>query len=205
MNSLTLSSIRNRIGRRDGNEFKRESRAFHKYWREDDPGNVSTLVEYESKGAANKRNAVLHAIDCYDGPMLDVVAFFCHGTWNKLDGAFSVEHARHLAGALAPHCDCQIDVVLYACLCGKRSDGFAVALAKAFEDHEIDATVWGHQTAGHTTWNPMLDVCMSGGWLRNVARTWKERRKLRKWLKTGDNRFRIPAMFLEEIRQEALA
>jgi hypothetical protein len=91
---------------------------------------------------------------------LDVLAIFGHGTPTRL---LATGHEMGHVGALedaiveAEVEDGPVSILLYACLTGRGRTGFADALADWLPaDH-----VWAHSTAGHTSWNPYVEL--SGG------------------------------------------
>jgi len=203
MNSLIIASTRNRLLMHDGDEFGREADACWRTWSK---RGDSQIVKYDAKGGVRKRDAVAHIFDIYDGPPLDAIAFFCHGMPRSLDNAWNMKNVKRLAAAMAPHCSSCVDVVLYACSCGKYSNGFGVELSERLDCLEVDATIWAHTTAGHTSRNPNVVICHPCGELQRVfPAANKAQRKL--WaaaLREGDFRFRFPLMFEHDIVREVI-
>lgn len=154
MKTLAICTTKNKIGRHDGDEFKRECDRFCKihngqalYYRREFPGRRRQLCETFLRSAGK-----------LGGPV-DAVAFFGHGGASQL---YCTGHARRhipqLAEALRSclRLDRQVYVLLYACLTGKGF-GFADSLDVALEGRGINVRTIAHTTAGHTTWNPSTE------------------------------------------------
>jgi hypothetical protein len=90
---------------------------------------------------------------------LDVLAVFGHGTPSRLvltgHGMAQVDDLVDAIVEAEPWDDHEpLTIVLYACLTGRGRTGFADVLADRLPaDH-----VWAHSTAGHTTWNPYVEL-----------------------------------------------
>lgn len=86
-------------------------------------------------------------------PALDVLAIFGHGTASNL---LVTGHgpAQVLGLAEAIHASGAKTVVLYACSTADGRAGFADELAAALPG----VNVWGHTSAGHTSWNPNTEL-----------------------------------------------
>jgi hypothetical protein len=84
---------------------------------------------------------------------LDVLAVFGHGTSSSLL-VTGHGHAQVLELAMAIHASGAKTVVLYACSTASGRAGFADELADALPG----VNVWGHTSAGHTSWNPNTEL-----------------------------------------------
>jgi hypothetical protein len=108
------------------------------------------VIEYPGR-ASDRRRAVEDAIRRTPG--LDALAVFGHGVPSKLIATgHGMGTVDGLAAALESVACTQI--ILYACLTGRGTTGFADALADALPW----AHVWAHSTAGHATWNPYVEL-----------------------------------------------
>lgn len=98
-------------------------------------------------------------------PGLGVLAVFGHGTPRMLaaTGHGIPGGVNDLAGAIKGTCrrddsGCvtaePISIILYACLTARGEIGFADLLADVLPW----ASVWAHSTAGHSTWNPFVEL-----------------------------------------------
>lgn len=87
-------------------------------------------------------------------PGLDVIAVFGHGTSSNLlvTGHGGTGQVLELASAI--HASGARTVVLYACSTAAGRVGFADELAYALPG----VNVWGHTSAGHTSWNPNTEL-----------------------------------------------
>jgi hypothetical protein len=100
---------------------------------------------------ARRRGLTESAIRSTSG--LDVVAVFGHGISTRL---LATGHglAEVLDLAAAIHASGARTVVLYACSTAAGRVGFADELAAALPG----VNVWGHTSAGHTSWNPNTEL-----------------------------------------------
>ncbi len=164
---LAVYNGKNKRFRRDGDEFKREA---HK-WAAASPTPVALYDVRDGRVREKIRTEK-------DG--LDVLAIFDHGTPKGLPRMReSYKCVKGLAETIAGVTD-KITIILYACGCGrgwwwrkwrnKRDmesrigfynprDGYAVALTCELTKLGVDAQVYAHLTAGHTTRNPHVVHC----------------------------------------------
>jgi hypothetical protein len=116
------------------------------------------------------RDAILHEILTAEGGndkefsgMLDVVAYFGHGTQHSLPSAgFHESDIPDLASAISSKAKSPLTVILYACSAAALH-GFASKLASALSSENV--TVFGHTTAGHTFSNPYVRSYPGGDWV----------------------------------------
>jgi hypothetical protein len=102
-------------------------------------------------------------------PLLDVVAFFCHGWKAGLQAGYMRQHALLLAQLLAQRAKLTAHVLFFACDTARDDDtagvddlspgpggdgGFADELRDACEAIGRQVTVMGHASAGHCSYNP---------------------------------------------------
>ena len=166
---LAIYNGRNKKFRHDGDEFQREALG----WSKAQPEPVELVDVRDGKIRAEIRKMT-------DG--LDVLAIFDHGTPKGLPRMReSYKCVNGLAADIA-RVTGKITIVLYACSCGrgwwwnpkknkrdlyfdansfKVRDGYAVALGCELKKLGVDAKVFAHSTAGHTTRNP--NVVIVGG------------------------------------------
>jgi hypothetical protein len=171
MKMLAIYNGTNKRFRHDGDEFEREAHAWcnHLYSAEqrDEPGGVIVSRDVrDGRVRAEIRKMT-------DG--LDVLAIFDHGTPRGLPRMReSYKNVKGLASVIAGVTN-KITIILYACSAGrgwwwwkpknKRDteckvaeynprDGYATALCCELRKLGVDAFVWAHSTAGHTTRNP---------------------------------------------------
>ncbi len=126
-------------------------------------GNVGTLLfDNHSKGG-QIFDSIIHAIQI--GPnQLDAVAYFGHGYPHGMASAHIAEGSvKTFAAAIRANCNPGVKIMLYACSCARqnvppakhgRAGCFAQWLASALAD--VNATVYGHDIAGHSYRNPTL-------------------------------------------------
>lgn len=179
MRALIICTAKNRIGKHDGDEFKREALRFsvlHKadglYFRGEWPGKRRQLTETFLRKAGE-----------LGGPV-DVVAFFGHGGARDLYcTGHSRRHIPALADALAAclRKDRPVYVVLYCCLTG-RGFGFADELDAALEARGLDVRTISHTTAGHTTRNPDVEDSGEGPQCRGLDLIPRASHLWRRWV-----------------------
>lgn len=167
MRMLAIYNGKNKLGRHDGDEFQREAWDFYHAHM---PDNFVSYVDIRD-------GRIRREIKFHGGTGLDVLAIFDHGTPKGLPRMReSYKNVRGLAETIASVTD-KITIILYACSCGrgwwwwkpknKRNievhansynprDGYAVALACELTKLGVDAEVFAHLTAGHTTQNPHI-------------------------------------------------
>ena len=174
MSALVITESRNRLGKRDGDEFKREASRMWSWWAEQENIADCALHDVGTASKAEKQSRVLGAISSVRA--LDRVAFFCHGTSRGISLGFSVDNIAILADALAGAAGPVLHVGLYACLTGRGAffggaknkkntgyrcesvvtarEGFAMLLCSELKKRGVSAEITAHLTSGHTTKNP---------------------------------------------------
>ena len=164
MTTLAICTTRNRVGRRDGDEFVRECArsaqlhdAYVPYYKRQRPGKRRRLAEQFIRSAGS-----------LGGPV-DCVAVFGHGGRSRLHcTGHARRHIRSLADALAVSLNPQgAVVILYTCLTGKRW-GFADQLDRALERRGCVVRTYSHVSRGHTTFNPNVEDSGEGPRSRGV-------------------------------------
>jgi hypothetical protein len=193
-NHLVFYSSKNHWPKKDGNEFRREARAYAAYWQA--KGDTVYLRDFGA-GPRSKRRLIItrELIDHLRSQKstiktnIDVIAFFCHGYAKGFQGGFlgedEVRQAAQLCLLNSPK-----SVVFYACSMGKHEKA---SLAWFAEEIGMAARVFGHRTAGHTTRNP--HVIEHHGQRRIHYR--KELKKIGDWKKwvmdmKTDYRYELP-------------
>lgn len=171
MKMLGIYNLTNKRFRKDGDEFRREALAWAKC--QSEPYN-----EWSSRPGARLVNVTDGRVrreirKMTDG--LDVLAFFDHGRPQGLPRMReNLGNVKGLAATIAGVTS-KITIILYACSCGRgwwwrkwrnkknisdrvstynSRDGYAVALCCELLDLGMNAEVWAHLSAGHTTRNP---------------------------------------------------
>jgi hypothetical protein len=196
MKILAIADTRNRPFRRDGDEFRREARAFTRHW--ESKGADVTLVETKERRNWKKYRLVLKAIRNHCG-QIDVLAMFCHGWHDGISLGFRRYHITELTAELSVK-NTPIDfykynndksfkndmiVLLYACKAFKKENSFGPVLSYKMTHFFTDSEVIGHSTSGHTTRNPFVWNSIGGNekipWIPEVALGWWKRRKSPKW------------------------
>ena len=203
MNHLILYSARNMEGKRDGDEFTREARAYARFHAE--RGDTCSSMAIPLHLPAWRRTVAVEKAMADAraelGRPFDVLALFCHGTERWLQTGHALAKlpglAEVLAGVLSP------SPVLWFAACraaggnprparkGEISrGGILQQLVLRLFSHGLTATGWGHTTAGHTTRNPNLALVTA---TETVRVTPAQRFALQKELwSESDLRFRIP-------------
>lgn len=192
MKALAIYNGKNKRFRKDGDEFEREAWA----WLKANNHDAQTRLVDVRDGRIRREIRQMT-----DG--LDVLAIFDHGTPRGLPRMReSYKGVKGLAKTIA-NVTKKITIILYACSCGrgwwwwkpknKRDickvrigsysprDGYALALCCELEMLGVDAEVFAHFTAGHTTRNPHVAWCYgprSGlyrdHWIRPGSPEWKQ-------------------------------
>lgn len=150
---------------------------------------------------------------------LDVVALFCHGWRNGVQAGWTSSHAAGLADLIALASRPSSVVCLYCCDTGRDQDtqtqddrqdsvggqgGFADLLFEGLKARGWHGKLFGHTTAGHTTWNPWVRIW--GDWgLEPRDGEWLVVPQSADWpawraALQGDLRFKFPFMGEAEIR-----
>lgn len=185
-----------------------------------EPYQVHTFNTAKRRPAARRWDFEAFCTDLYRHRVrAKSLALFCHGTSDGVQLGYKLEHAETLAGALKHVLRPEATVVLYACSTaendvrdreteeiGTATDGgFADTLRTELVSKGIAATVYGHKTAGHTTWNPYVvafdpDCASIGGrWVVSPTgplwRTWVDA------MRNTDMRLIFPFMRQDAIRE----
>ena len=184
MRMLGIYNSTNKRFRKDGDEFQREALA----WSQVQPEPVE-LVDVRDGRVRREIRKVDVWQPAKDG--LAVLAFFDHGKPKGLPRMReNLGNVKGLAATIASVTS-KITIILYACSCGRGwwwrkwrnkknisdrvstynpRDGYAVALCCELLDLGVDAEVWAHLSAGHTTRNPHV-VAIRGtvaDWFRRL-------------------------------------
>jgi len=212
-------------------EFEREAGSLCTAWGED----YGVVRVPTTATPAERAGIVLDALSRTS--RLDHIAFFCHGWPHKVQVGFALlntlcrgcRDVGELGGAIASaaeHTEQPLDVVLYACSCGRpvgmsasawmADDQTAGSFAAALYGwvSSSGARVTSHGTAGHTTRNPRIVQHGSSGAVTSVSLTaergmsWYGQRggdrAWRRWLSVGDNRWRVGTQDLRATTEEVL-
>lgn len=138
-------------------------------WRAASPGSVVLYFDDEAKPA--KRSVEVGEVLAHfsGGKRLEQVAFFCHGHAKSLQTGHDVNASElseravsRLAQALAKSLAASGVVTLYACSCASDrvtpGEEFAHVLTYMIAMLRPDWKGWldAHESAGHTTFNPMV-------------------------------------------------
>lgn len=173
---LVIYNGTNKRLRRDGDEFKREAKAWAEA-QETRPLDPNATVNPLPPQLVDVRDGRIRAEIRQMTNGLDVLAIFDHGTPKGLPRLReSYRNVKGLAKTIANVTN-KITIILYACSCGRGwwwrkwwnkkdgsisrlyhdpRDGYAMALAAELDALGVDATIYAHLTAGHTTRNPHL-------------------------------------------------
>ncbi len=120
-------------------------------------GNVTTLQFDNRADAATKFHKISLGFAAAP-PQLDAVVYFGHGMPEAMVSPhITVGDIPKFADLIRQNCAHGVTVVHYACLCGRVNHPggcFASKLANALSD--IKATVYGHNSIGHTATNAEL-------------------------------------------------
>ena len=174
---LGIYNSKNKRFRKDGDEFKREAKAWFKAqmdgWEYVPTGSgLADVTDGRVRAEIRKMTAGL-----------DVLAIFDHGTPKGLPRMReNLGNVKGLAATIAGVTD-KITIILYACSCGRGwwgrfgfrwmnminkhnmytspdayspRDGYAIALCCELAKLGVEAEAWAHLTKGHTTQNPHI-------------------------------------------------
>ncbi len=173
---LAIAWTRNRKGRSDGDEFKRELEAYCRYL---ENCAISYVAVEAPAAGTHPFRTLINSIQCMtDG--LDSLAIFAHGLPTGLpDFKANLKNITILADAIAKMTT-DVEICLYCCSTGRsrfvgpnpvrnyrrnRGDakwpirdigprhGFAVMLASELVRRGCGCEIWAHGVAGHTTKN----------------------------------------------------
>lgn len=204
MRHVILYSAENSKGKRDGDEFTREARAYAHFYadRGDRCASIAIPIHLPAlRRPAAVERALLEA-RAELGEPVDVLALFSHGTERWIQTGHALAKlpglASTLAAILAP------SPVLWFAACRTAGDnprparadelpsgGILQQLVTRLDELGVKATAWGHTTAGHTSRNPNLALVTPAGTVRaSSAERFVLQREL--WKDDNDLRFRIP-------------
>jgi hypothetical protein len=122
-------------------------------------GTVATLKFDNHATAKSEFNALMtdiqHAV-MVARSQLDALVYFGHGWPTGMVSADIYNNAiPTFADLIRKNCAHSVKVILYACLCGaKNAPGGSFAARLANELTDVQAEVYAHDNAGHTTTNP---------------------------------------------------
>jgi hypothetical protein len=201
---LILYVSTNSHGKRDGDEFTREARAYSRYHADRGGECVSLAVPMHLpalRRIAAVEKALLEAREELGEPF-DVFSFFGHGTERWIQTGHVLARLPGLASTLARVLS--PSPVLWWASCRTAADnpraprpgelsthGILQQTILRLLEHGVRALGWGHTTAGHTTRNPNLAMVNPFGGLRvTPAERFTLQREL--WRDDSDLRFRIP-------------
>lgn len=204
MKHLILYVGENTKGKRDGDEFTREAKAYARY--HGDRGDRCALVPVPTHLPALWRpeaveKAMLEAGQELGEPV-DVFAYFGHGTERWIQTGHSLPRLPGLAATAAKILSKSPAIWWAACRTAADNPraprageisrgGILQQLVLRLLEYGIAATAWGHLTAGHTSRNPNLAVITPFGAARvSGGERFTLQREL--WLDDSDLRFKIP-------------
>lgn len=204
MKHLILYTGTNSHGKRDGDEFTREARAYARY--HVDRGDRCASIAIPLHLPALRRpeaveRALVEAGQELAGPV-DVFAYYGHGTERWIQTGHTLAKLPGLASTMAKILSRSPAIWWAACRtaadnpraprAGEISRGgilqqFVLRLLEV----GVTATAWGHTTAGHTSRNPNLAVITPFSSTRVLS---SERFALQRelWRDDSDLRFKIP-------------
>jgi hypothetical protein len=204
MRHIILYSAQNSHGKRDGDEFAREARAYAQFHA--DRGDRCTSIAIPLHLPALRRPAAVERAlleaRAELGEPVDVLALFSHGTERWIQTGHTLARLPNLAAALTAIL--VPSPVLWFAACRTAGDnprparagellhgGILQQLVMRLDELGISATAWGHTTAGHTSRNPNLALIIRDETIRatNVERFVLQREL---WRDESDFRFRIP-------------
>jgi len=202
MRHMILYSAVNTSGKRDGDEFTREARAYASYHA--DRGDACALIPIPQLPALQRPAAAERAMleaRAELGEPFDVFALFSHGTERWIQTGHTLARVQGLAITLARVLS--PSPVLWWAACrtaganprparaGELSGGILQQLVLRLAEHKVQAIAWGHTTAGHTSRNPNLALIIRDETIRvTSAERFVLQREL--WRDDSDLRFRIP-------------
>jgi hypothetical protein len=201
---IVLYSAQNSHGKRDGDEFTREARAYAQFHadRGDRCASIAIPLHLPAlRRPAAVEKALLEA-RAELGEPVDVLALFSHGTERWIQTGHALARLPNLAAALAAILS--PSPVLWFAACRTAGDnprparagellhgGILQQLVMRLDELGISATAWGHTTAGHTSRNPNLALVTGDETIRATnAERFMLQREL--WKDDSDLRFRIP-------------
>jgi hypothetical protein len=165
-NSFCFAPLHNHWRRGDLKPQYDATGAFHPYMEAykkiySGKGRVATL-KFDNHAAASSefstiRKQIEHAVNVADS-QLDAIVYFGHGWPTGLVSAdIYNDHLDSFADLIRRNAVQGVKVILYACLCGNlkaKGGSFAARLASQLSD--LNAEVYAHDNAGHTTTNPNM-------------------------------------------------
>lgn len=120
---LVIVDTKNRRGKTDGDEFRREADAFAKTC----DGDVSRLYLHAGDSAKNDKQLRESVLDFINGEVgVQSVSFFCHGWQTGISAGFRTrrglvvtDEIEQLARAISRACNGTVVIRLFACLTGR--------------------------------------------------------------------------------------
>lgn len=199
MRHLILYMDKNSEGKHDGDEFKAEMKLYKQF--HENLGAETKVVLIPCDTPALRRpmaveQSIKTAFSLGGSEVFDVLAYFGHGTESWIQTGHTI--TKNLPGfvevlqqVLSP------DPMIWFAACrtaGNSKDpkgGFLEQLVVSLGKFGVEATAWGHVTAGHTTRNPNL------AWITPYDRievSAEQRKVLQKklWEDKGTLRFQLP-------------
>jgi hypothetical protein len=161
MNVLTIATGYDSPGKKDATgAFLPEAKAFAELY----GGAYLRLAKLSSTA---RRATVENTISEIE--QIDVIAVFGHGTSTSLIATgHTIRHVYDLAGVINAAANSApsplskskrpLSIILYACSTGFGKTGFADLLADQLAMQAPGVNVWAHSTAGHTSWNPYVEL-----------------------------------------------
>lgn len=147
----------NKVGRKDGDEFFRQSQSFMDYWGRHGRKVCIEVIDNHQPESLQEQ-LVVSALDTHAPKH---VFFFCHGYRARIQFGFrKPAGARRLAHALDEH-TAPLDgetqrFVFYSCSVDAGEDNWFNWFCDGLESNNMLYWALGHETAGHTTKNPYV-------------------------------------------------
>lgn len=205
MRHLILHNSENRMFKKDATgAFIPEAQALFDYLTSS-PANVLIAKRGLGKGTRwQKRKRVKNILGEFSGANFDAIWFLCHGYPNGIEHGFSGEKgAADLVDSILKYHPNVNMINFYACLVARGEGSFC----KLVHDELYDKTradravVFGHTTAGHTTFNPNIKIFGGYPWPEIYPQGTKEMKKkfISKIQDPKSNyRFELPSSYTEE-------
>lgn len=166
--NLIIHTPDNRSGKHDGDEFRRQAK---RIYREGDTLVNIRTNRYRLRPWKKWREIGQQLMEALDTDYrYDRVIFLCHGYPRKIQCGINLKNLPKMAAALSKVLVPGGDIILFCCSVSRnrwapkrptkkvRKDLWLYtqkSIAQALAD-EIECTVYGHYTAGHTTRNPWV-------------------------------------------------
>lgn len=199
MRHLILYVNKNSENKHDGDEFAAEMKLYKKF--HEDLGAETKVVLVPCDTPALRRpmaveQSIKTAFSLGGSELFDVLAYFGHGTESWIQtGHTSRKNLSGLVEVLQQVLTPDPMIWFAACRTAGESSppkgGFLKQLVVELEKYGVEATAWGHTTAGHTTRNPNL------AWITpydRIEANAEQRKVLQKklWEPAGTLRFQLP-------------